>query len=945
MFAMQKEIMNFAAMVIVLLIGWYGISKADILHVPADYETIQEAVDASENGDIVLVAEGLYQEDVYVVNKSISICSHYVLENNEDHIRNTVMNQSGIHIDGSALYGPVSLIGFRFDRTWMSSTTSIVNIENIEFVNNTNRVVQSMRDRSLSIRNSLFSDNATLSYAIVYTEVVGSVEIDNCKFINNLGNNYATIYIGECQNNVLINNVDILHNSSRNGTIVFLRDVNAMVDITNSNISYNTPDTGHIMLLNTNGNLLIRDTEIKGNFARGKYLIHTIAQSTLLQNVIIADNEVETILRSGELIIENSTIVNNKASLYSLDLSDGTIIENSILYQDAEMAVSNLIGDLSINYSLVKGGRNAFNRVNFDWGEGNLEVDPKFLNSFEGDYSLDWNSPCIDAGNPDAEPDIDGTRKDIGSIPFLHSQSYIYGRVTEASNGNPLPFSLVQFEGKFTAVTNENGEFAINKTPIGMQTVTVKHPSHLDNILEFNELDIDDTLHLDIEMYYPSIRLDTEAIQLAYNYHDIDNVTLNIFNDGNGELAYQSEVLDDSERGMKKWQLRKEIEFENFLNDFEPRSVQFINGRFFLVCGTGQFSAFIYVLNHNGEVVYSFQHPIIDDEINYYTNNLVWDGNSIWGSNGRFAYNISIDGQLNSYFPIAAHSRGKIAWDEQRGIIWVFGSNQDFIAYDRDGNFLDWVMDRGGFQNVYGAAFYPNNPDGFDLYMYGLSNNVNTLLKRNTETGESEFVQEFQPTNPLLLNLQFTNEYDPANLVLVGLSGAERNRKISIHQVSDPYQWLHIEPAEAVIEPNSEGIITLSFTPHPTDSMGFNYHAEVVISNYAAGQVSLPVTLEVIPTSVSEKHHGLISDFTLHSAYPNPFNSMTKIAYSLPHASKMSLRVYDISGRLLETLVNGEQTAGHQSVIWDATGFATSVYFVQFEAGSFKNTQKLILIK
>ncbi|NUQ81863.1 MAG: VCBS repeat-containing protein [Bacteroidetes bacterium] len=87
------------------------------------------------------------------------------------------------------------------------------------------------------------------------------------------------------------------------------------------------------------------------------------------------------------------------------------------------------------------------------------------------------------------------------------------------------------------------------------------------------------------------------------------------------------------------------------------------------------------------------------------------------------------------------------------------------------------------------------------------------------------------------------------------------------------------------------------------------------------------------------------SVFALEQNYPNPFNPVTVISYQLPVKSKVSLKVYDVTGRLITTLVDGQVEAGFHSVTFNAAGLATGVYLYQIEAGSFRSVRKLTLVK
>ncbi len=89
----------------------------------------------------------------------------------------------------------------------------------------------------------------------------------------------------------------------------------------------------------------------------------------------------------------------------------------------------------------------------------------------------------------------------------------------------------------------------------------------------------------------------------------------------------------------------------------------------------------------------------------------------------------------------------------------------------------------------------------------------------------------------------------------------------------------------------------------------------------------------------------LPSKVILSQNYPNPFNPTTVIKYSLPKQSKVILKVYDILGREILILVNKEQNEGIHSVIFNASGLSSGLYFYQLIAGNSLETKKMILIK
>ncbi len=100
-------------------------------------------------------------------------------------------------------------------------------------------------------------------------------------------------------------------------------------------------------------------------------------------------------------------------------------------------------------------------------------------------------------------------------------------------------------------------------------------------------------------------------------------------------------------------------------------------------------------------------------------------------------------------------------------------------------------------------------------------------------------------------------------------------------------------------------------------------------------------------TGVKQADNTIPGNFNLEQNYPNPFNPATEIKYSIPASSGglVTLKIYDMLGREVATLVNGEKPAGTYGVTWNAVNMPSGVYFYQLKAGSFSATKKLMLLK
>ncbi len=100
-----------------------------------------------------------------------------------------------------------------------------------------------------------------------------------------------------------------------------------------------------------------------------------------------------------------------------------------------------------------------------------------------------------------------------------------------------------------------------------------------------------------------------------------------------------------------------------------------------------------------------------------------------------------------------------------------------------------------------------------------------------------------------------------------------------------------------------------------------------------------------VRTAVDERKILGPLQFQLEQNYPNPFNPKTVISYQLPVKSIVSLKLYDILGREVATLVNEIKSAGNHAAVWNAKHLPSGIYFCRLAAGGFTQIKKLALIK
>jgi len=105
-------------------------------------------------------------------------------------------------------------------------------------------------------------------------------------------------------------------------------------------------------------------------------------------------------------------------------------------------------------------------------------------------------------------------------------------------------------------------------------------------------------------------------------------------------------------------------------------------------------------------------------------------------------------------------------------------------------------------------------------------------------------------------------------------------------------------------------------------------------------------------TGIIKHKPEIISAFSLFQNYPNPFNPVTTIKFEVPETSHIKLSVFDVTGKLLETLIDREMTASSYEITWNADKYSSGVYFYRLEArqagsstGDYNDIKKMVLIK
>ena len=458
---------------------------ANTINVPDDFETIQAGIDASEDGDTVLVQPGRYVENIDFNGHNIVVGSLYLTTGDTSYVERTVIDGNGANTVVQIASGEddqTEIVGFTVSgggEQWLGGGLFI-------------------RNANPRLNRLIIQDNAvgTGHGGGIYVDRDSHLAIDSCIFMNNQAGYGAGIYAKDgCV--VTISNSLFTENHANSagagvycisrGTIVELTDVVIQGNSTTSAggtaitaVAYSTVIGNRVHACNNStergeggavlGNnyapiLIFYDSEFTNNTASGNggaFCISYRAELTL-ERSIIANNVTSGYAGGGiyawedcSVNIVTTTIIGNRSrdvggSLYMgrrirCQIDRSTIAENhtdendnSVYLKDASvLAINNSIlrrnagseitaprtGDVnqvSLSYSDLANGIDGIDdnhNIDITWGDSNIDADPLFADSENGDYHLTEDSPCIDAGDPNSHPDPDGTRADMGAFYF-----------------------------------------------------------------------------------------------------------------------------------------------------------------------------------------------------------------------------------------------------------------------------------------------------------------------------------------------------------------------------------------------------------------------------------------------------------------------------------------------------------------------------------------------
>jgi len=243
-------------------------------------------------------------------------------------------------------------------------------------------------------------------------------------------------------------------------------------------------------------------------------------------------------------------------------------------------------------------------------------------------------------------------------------------------------------------------------------------------------------------------------------------------------------------------------------------------------------------------------------------------------------------------------------------------------------------------EDIFNLHAYLEGPDGETHFLSAM--NIFSTVGPIVYAGWSPFIIEDSIPNPgdiLGFKLHLKNNSRETRIDDVEARLYSNDSRITVNNF---YSTFGDIVAGATVESNQGYSIQISseFTQDTT------IYLPIAISTseeYHAWNDSMQV--DIFVTDLSDDDRRLPTTFALEQNYPNPFNPTTAIGYQLSALSQVELSIYNLLGQKVANLVSEKQAAGYHTVEWDASGFASGVYYYQIEAGEFHDVRKMILLQ
>ena len=451
--------------------------------------------------------------------------------------------------------------------------------------------------------------------------------------------------------------------------------------------------------------------------------------------------------------------------------------------------------------------------------------------------------------------------------------------------------------------------------------------------------------------FHNKVDKDSPQVQFIPNFsnpvevgvQDSVDISINIVNQSSSPfpwVAYISEMITGNESESFSWPLQLAVQ----LGDSDNSGCEF-DGVFFYI--THAFSPNIEKYDQTGVFIETFTIPGITS-----LREIVFDGTYMYGvSGGQIIHIMDFLSQQSVGTISIPITPQHIAYDSGEDGFWIGGWNTDLLLINRSGSVLSTVpISALGISVIGGSAYDNHTPGGPFLWIFGEPPGggqptylTQISLLSGTITGLTYNVaNDFSVNNPAAGGLYSTSAFIPGTFSIGGILKGTPEYLFAYNISNSDECWLKLLAYHGVVPPvsNIEVPLRVFGIPYDTDSLQVNFPTNDPLMPL----VCIPIIRQVVISGIND-YSIFAKHFSLFQNYPNPFNPTTTISYQLSAMSFVTLKVYDLLGQEITSLVNERKTAGKHQVVWDASMMPSGIYYYQLQAGEYQEVKKMMLMK
>ncbi len=556
------------------------------------------------------------------------------------------------------------------------------------------------------------------------------------------------------------------------------------------------------------------------------------------------------------------------------------------------------------------------------------------------EYSY-WNRYSHGASDIDSEM----------AITFTTATSFvsgvIRGYVKNAFDNNPISGATVAASRGFRVTTDQDG-FYQSDILIGEDySISAFADGFNDSTRTGFNVAEDETLDVDFFLLHGEFTLSEHEISVALGESERTEVSFQLENSGNGVTTWDCErIYGEGECGINRLVGNRMVGPE--AEDLDLHAVAFAYNQFFVAGEDGNNPNTIYSFDTEGNLTGQFDQPGNSGDG---MPDLTWDGMLLWGSGEHTVYGFDTEGDVFATFDGPHNNNLGIAWDPDRNVFWISSSQQNrpIIAVDRNGNIIGGAALNSCRFYITGLAYWPEDPEGYNLYVLHNPGGERQIVHRiNPDTDDTLFVKQLDPGfGGQPCGAFITNELEPYGWMFIDLVNDQMNirgDRIDLWQMGTYTGWMSLDSYEGVLEPGARHEFQLALST--VGLLPATYDGALSFSHSALGHAdTIVVNLQVNDQAAGDLDAMLPEKFSINTAYPNPFNASVTVDYSIDIRGLVTLKVYDIAGRLVDFSKEYHSERGIYTRAIDAGDWVSGVYFLELGSGDRRLMTKLICIR